>query len=184
MSRGEIYAFLSRVFADTIGSKEIEALRDSELLSTLGEKSVKWFLAYNDEELLEALNVDFTSLFVMNNPPIESSVVDNKNEVLVGLQNPVMLFYHKSGYEFNLLHTHLQIPDHIAIEFGFLQNLVNNNEIHLQKEFLKKHLANWGIPYLIGCKSAADTPFYEDLCDFSAEFLASELDFLEAEIAK
>jgi len=183
-NREYIYAFLSRVFADALGKKEIEGLKDSELLKTIGEESCSWFNGSGIDEITEILNVEYASLFMMSNQPIESSVIDNKSEILVGLQNPVMLFYHKSGYEFNLLHTHLQIPDHIAIEFGFMQNLIVNNEIALQREFLSKHLAKWAIPYLVGCKFAANTVFYGELCDFAAEFIASDLEFVEEESAK
>lgn len=176
IDRQEYYAFLSKVFANFLELEDIRALKNSELLEIIGRDALEWFNTKSEDELREELNVDFTTLFLMSNQPIESSIIDNKKEVLVGLQNPVTLFYHKSGYEFNLMHTHLQIPDHIAIEFGFMQMLIFNNELLLQEEFLKTHLASWAIPYLLSIKFAAQTPFYRDLCDFAAEFLASDLE--------
>lgn len=174
-SRLFIYAFLSRVFSDILDSKAIRDLRGNpELLAMIGDATGFWVNGHTDDELLEALNIDYSTLFIMNAVPIESAVLDAKNEVLVGLENPVMNFYFTHGYEINLNLTKLVAPDHLAIELGFMQNLVMRGETMAQKEFMEKHLMQWAPIYLLGVKANAETPFYRDFCDFAAEFLISD----------
>ena len=93
--RAQMYAFLSRMFSDILDKKLLTQLRDDKNIVelVLQEQQTAWFYESSLEELEEALNVDFTSLFLMNSMPIESSILDDKEEVLVGLQNPVMQFY-------------------------------------------------------------------------------------------
>ncbi|NWF66640.1 MAG: molecular chaperone TorD family protein, partial [Campylobacterales bacterium] len=125
MQRAFIYAMLSNIFSDSLNEKEINDFKNNEeLLSVIGEASKEYFNSKSVEEIKEELNVDFTTTFLINAHPIESAVTDLKQDVLVGLQNPVMQFYYKYGYDINLLNTEIQVPDHLAIELGFMQNLV------------------------------------------------------------
>lgn len=178
-----IYAMLSRVYSDILDEKFLRDLMENDsFLELLGEDTKEYFKNSTLETILEQTNIDFTSIFLMNAQPIESSVLDNKSEVLVGLQNPVMQFYYQHGYNINLLNTQIQTPDHIAIEFGFMQNLVSQENFKIQRKFLKKHLLEWVPQYLIGCKSIAQSPFYKDLFDFTVEFLISDYDMLVREL--
>ena len=173
--RATVYAFLSRMFSDIPGKKLLVELKEDKSLleMLLGEEAMAWFEQTPINELEEVLNMDFTSLFLMNSMPIESSVLDDKDEVMVGLQNPVMQFYFEHGYELALKFSHIQTPDHLSIECAFMQNLVLKNEVDAQKAFLQKHLLAWAPVYLLGIKGMAQTPFYEALCDFGAEFLVA-----------
>lgn len=170
-----IYAFLSKIFADSLDDEFLEDLsQNQELLETIGENSKTWFASNDLASIKEALNIDFTTIFLMNERAFESAVIDSKEEILVGLQNPVMQFYFNHNYELNLTATHLQTPDHISIELAFMQNLISKNEIKSQIEFLQNHILSWVIPYLIAIKGMCQTPFYADICDFTNEFLASD----------
>ena len=102
-ARVRMYAFLSRMFSHILDTRMVQELRDEkEIVSMVMQDEVTWFYETPLEELLEALNTDFTSLFLMHSMPIETSILDDKEEVLVGLQNPVMQFYFEKGYELNL----------------------------------------------------------------------------------
>jgi TorA maturation chaperone TorD len=174
-----IYAFLSRVMSNIVDRRFITDLKNNQqLLEIIGEETQHWFNETNEEELLEALNVDYTSLFLLNTQPVESFVLDAKNETLLGLQNPAMAFYFKHGFELNMDQTELMAPDHLSIELAFMQTMVYRNEMQGQIEFMNEHLFAWVIPYMMGMKSMASTPFYRDLCDFMVEFLASDYEFL------
>ena len=127
------------------------------------------------------MNEEYTSLFILNAQPVESFVLDAKNETLVGLQNPVMAFYFKHGFEVNMDQTELMAPDHLSIELGFMQTLVHRGELKAQLEFLDEHLLAWVVPYMLGMKYMADSPFYRDVCDFMAEFLVADYDYLKSE---
>ena len=173
-----IYAFLSRTMADTVDKRYISDLRaNSDLLELLGEDTLKWFTQNDDASILDALNEDFSSMFVINTQAVESFVLDAKNETLVGLQNPVMNFYYRHGFELNMDQTELMAPDHLSIEFAFMQTLIFRDEQAPQYDFLQQHLFNWVVPYMIGMKSMAITPFYKDMCDFIVEFIVADFDY-------
>ncbi len=175
-----IYAFLSRVFTEELDEKALADLAGNEgLLKTIGEETFEWFSKNDPETIKEELNVDYNSLFVVHNQPIESSVMDSKNEILVGLQNPVMQFYFSHGYDLNLESSKLYVPDHAGIEFGFVQSMISQNDLIAQAEFLRTHLIKWIVPFLIAVKPMAGTPFYRDLCDFTVEFLLSDYSLLK-----
>ena len=177
--RRTLYAFLSRVMSDIPDRRFITDLKNNQqLLEVIGEETQEWFNTLSDEDLHEALNTDYTSMFLLNAQPVESFVLDAKNETLVGLQNPVMAFYFTHGFELNMDQTELMAPDHLSIELAFMQTLVHRNEMSAQIQFLDEHLFMWVIPYMLGMKSMADTPFYRDICDFMVEFLASDYEFL------
>jgi hypothetical protein len=131
-----IYAFLSRTMASNADKRFISDLRqNSELLELLGEKSVEYFAHKSDETILDELNEDFSSMFVINTQAVESFVLDAKNETLVGLQNPVMNFYYRHGFELNMDQTELMAPDHLSIELAFKQTLIYRGEIQPQYNF-------------------------------------------------
>lgn len=173
-----IYAFLSRTMAQTADKRYIKDLREnSDFLELLGDSTVEWFKQNSDEYILDALNEDFSSMFVINTQAVESFVLDAKNETLVGLQNPVMNFYYKHGFELNMDQTELMAPDHLSIEFAFMQTLIFRDEKKPQYDFLKEHIFNWVVPYMIGMKSMAITPFYKDICDFTIEFIVADFEY-------
>ncbi len=179
--RALVYAFLSRMFANILDKKLLlELQKDDAILEMLLAEEKAWFFSTPLEELEELLNIDFSSLFLMNSMPIESSIMDDKDEVLVGLQNPVMQFYFEHGYELSLQRSALQAPDHISIECGFMQNLILKNEIQAQRAFLEKHLLNWAPVYLLGIKNMAQTPFYQALCEFGGEFFMADYEMIVA----
>ncbi len=173
--RAYIYAFLSRVFTKEIDAAFLQDMRSNEdVLKLIGIDSFNYVTNNKQSEVLEELNIDFHSLFHMNNHPYESAVLDSKNEIMVGLQNPVMQFYVNHGFDINLEYSELSIPDHIAIELGFMQKLVQQGQTQAQEEFLQNHLLQWAPPFMMGIKSMAITPLYKDLCDFTSDFLLND----------
>lgn len=176
-----IYAFLSRTMASTVDKRFIKDLRENrDLLEILGDDSIDFFNKNSDESIIDLLNEDFSSMFVINTQAVESFVLDAKNETLVGLQNPVMNFYYSHGFELNMDQTELMAPDHLSIELAFMQTLVFRDEKKPQFDFLDEHLMKWVVPYMIGMKSMALTPFYNDLCDFMVEFLVADYEYCSA----
>lgn len=178
-----IYAFLSRFFTDIIDETfYTELKKNQDLLATIGVDSFNWVNDNDDSKALEALNVDFTSMFVLHAQPIESFVLDAKQETLVGLQNPVMQFYFEHGYDVDMNQTSIMAPDHISIELAFMQAMIHKDEKVPQLHFLEKHLAAWSIPYFMGMQAMAQTPIYREVCEFVVEFLAADIDYLRGVI--
>jgi TorA maturation chaperone TorD len=179
-NRVYMYAFLSRVFSDPLDDIFLSDLKNnSAILEMIGDSTLSWFDSTDQQRIISELNVDFSTVFLMHAKPFETSVIDSKDEILVGLQNPVMQFYFSHNFELNLSNSNIQTPDHISIELSFMQNLISSGDTATQKEFLKKHILNWFIPYLIGIKEMFTTPFYRDLVDFSIEFLCSDYEQLK-----
>jgi len=177
--RAFIYAFLSTVFSDKLSKKSIEDLKNNpDFLDLIGENAKRFFTENDIETLDEELNIDFTSAFLVNSHPVESSVMDAKHQISTGLENPVMNFYIENGFDINLNGTTLLTPDHIAIELGFMQTLVLQEDEKTQKEFMKKHILRWMVPFFIGAKTLVETPFYIDFLDFATEFLLSDYESL------
>jgi TorA maturation chaperone TorD len=157
----------------------IKDLRENtDLLSVIGEETEAWFEQNDDATIYDELNSDYTSMFIINTQPIESFVLDAKNESQVGLQNPVMAFYYNHGFEINMNQTEIMAPDHLSIELAFMQTLIYRNEQKPQGEFLDQHMIPWVVPYMIGMKSMANTPFYREISDFMAEFLVADYAYL------
>lgn len=183
--RASIFAFLSRIYAHEIDVKLLSDLRaNDELLATIGEGALVYIRSGEASLLLDELNIEYNTLFLMNNHPIESSIQDVKNEILVGLQNPVMQFYFSHGYEINLEASSLHVPDHIAIEFGFMQNLVLQDDKKAQLKFYREHLLTWIPQFLTGIKEMTGNPFYQDMCDFTIDFLLEDYGNLTFEVSE
>lgn len=179
-SRLFIYAFLSRMFADILDTKAIKQLRENrEFLELLGPRSVEYFNTRSDENIKEETNIDYTSVLIMHTHPVESAIFDNSKDIVTGMENPVMQFYIDHGYEVNMNQTHIMAPDHIAVEIGFMQNLVMQNDLKSQKKFLQQHILNWIPPFLIACEEMVETPLYKDICSFATEFFVSDFAYLE-----
>jgi TorA maturation chaperone TorD len=174
-----LYAFLSTIFSDSISEKLASDIKgNEELLSMIGDSSLEYFKNSDLSKIVDELETDYSSIFLMYHHPIESVVLDSKDEILVGLQNPVMQFYFHHGYELNMSNTHIQTPDHISIELSFMQNLIMKDDTKTQKEFLQLHLIRWVPPYLIACKDMANSIFYKELFDFCIEFLIADYEQL------
>ena len=77
--------------------------------------------------------------------------------------------------------TAIMAPDHLGIEFGFMQMLTFRDERAAQLKFMSEHLLPWVIPYMQGMKSMASSPFYSDFCDFVIEFLSSDYETIVEE---
>ncbi|MEA1917146.1 MAG: molecular chaperone TorD family protein [Campylobacterota bacterium] len=179
--RKYIYAFLSRIISNMPDARFIKDLKNnSDMLDLIGESTKEYFEKESEETIYDELNMDYTSMFILNTQPVESFVLDAKNETLVGLQNPVMAFYFNHGFEINMNQTEIVAPDHLSIELGFMQTLIHRDEVQAQKEFIEAHLISWVIPYMIGMKDMARTPFFKDICDFIVEFLCADYEYLNS----
>ncbi len=177
--RAFVYGFLSTVFSDKLSKESIADIKNNpNFLDLIGENARRFFDENDIDVLDEELNIDFTSAFLVNSHPVESSVTDAKHQISTGLENPVMNFYIENGFEINLNNTNLLTPDHIAIELGFMQNLVLSGDLKLQKDFMRKHILKWMIPFFVGAKNLVETPFYKDFLDFATEFLLSDYEGL------
>lgn len=177
--RAGYYALASSLLSHEIDEFTLNNLKkDTNLLEVIGKETKEWLLGTPNSEILDGLNTDFSSLFLLYDPPIEAAIRDNSKEIPTGPENPVFQFYRKHNYHLNLNLTHLNSPDHLSIELGFMQKLAEEENDEASKAFLADHLLSWAPSYLLAQSSASITPFYRDFCHFVAEFLVADYDQL------
>ena len=173
--RAHIFAFLSRIYGGEIDAILLDdLLGNTELLETIGEEASAYLKGGERDSLLEALNIEYNTLFLMNNHPVESILHYAKGGTLTGLQNPVVQFYFDQGYEIDMSGSALLAPDHISVEFAFMQQLVPGDEKEIELRFYREHLLTWIPQFLIAIRDMTNNPFYRDLCDFTVDFLLED----------
>ncbi|WP_457624477.1 TorD/DmsD family molecular chaperone [Persephonella sp.] len=194
-ARINMYGLLSRLLIEEIDTQTLEKIRNSPELLELFPKTKEWekFFTEDPKKLIEEeLNVDFTTVFLLNVYPYESVFMHDEGHIDPTATNQTFLFYREHGYSIDLNKTRALSPDHIAVEMEFMMTLAKeelealekgnkaeaNRLRKIQKKFLEEHLANWGIIYLLAAKDMAETPFYQDVCELSLEFILSDYDYL------
>ncbi len=194
-ARANMYGLLSRLLIEEMDFYTLEKIKENQDLLDLFPKTKEWELFWekDTQKLIEEdLNVDFTTIFILNAYPYESVFVNDEGYINPTITNPALMFYRDHGYSIDLNETRALSPDHIAIEMEFMMTLIqeelnalareNEEEIirlrKIQKEFLKEHLANWGTVYLLSAKELAETPFYQDVCELATEFILNDYEYL------
>lgn len=194
-ARFNMYGLLSRLLIEEVDSDLLRKIKENKDLLDLFPKTKEWktFFEKEPEKLIEEdLNVDFTTVFLLNVYPYESVFMNDQGYIDPSVTNPTLIFYREHGYMIDLNETRVLSPDHIAVEMEFMMTLIkeelealknkNENQVKklrdIQKKFLEEHLANWGTIYLLSAKDMAETPFYQDVCDLSLEFILSDYEYL------
>ncbi|WP_297493022.1 molecular chaperone TorD family protein [Persephonella sp.] len=194
-ARLNMYGLLSRLFIEEIDKDLLNKIKENNDLIDLFPRTKEWklFFEKEPEKLIEEdLNVDFTSVFLLNVYPYESVFMNDQGYIDPSVTNPTFMFYKEHGYMIDLNKTRVLSPDHIAVEMEFMMTLIKEEIEALQKEdkaqverlrniqkrFLEEHLANWGTIYLLSAKDMAETPFYQDVCELSLEFILSDHEYL------
>lgn len=200
-ARINMYGLLSRLFIEEIDEQTLRKIKETPELLDLFPKTKEWdkFNEKDIKQLIEEdLNVDFTTVFLLNVYPYESVFMNDEGHIDASITNPTLVFYREHGYSIDLNETRALSPDHIAVEMEFMMTLAkeelealqkgNQQEAErlrkIQKQFLEEHLANWGTIYLLSAKDMAETPFYQDVCELALEFILSDYDALAEELGE
>lgn len=194
-ARINMYGLLSRLFIEEIDEETLKKIKETPELLELFPKTKEWD-KFNEKDIKslieEDLNVDFTTVFLLNVYPYESVFMNDEGHIDASITNPTLVFYREHGYSIDLNETRALSPDHIAVEMEFMMTLAkeeldalqkrNKQEAdrlrQIQKKFLEEHLANWGTIYLLAAKDMAETPFYQDVCELALEFILSDYDYI------
>lgn len=186
--RKNMYGFLSRLFIEELDVDTLEKIRNLPNLEETFPKTAEWkeFFTKDAKKLIdEELNVDFTTIFIINAYPYESVFMHDEGHIDPSITNPAFIFYKEHGYEIDLSKTRALAPDHIAVELEFMMFLIdeelkalekwNIEEVkkirNIQKKFLEEHLGQWAPVYLLSARDMAETPFYYDLCETTIHFI-------------
>ncbi len=198
-ARINMYGLLSRLFIEEIDVDTLKKIKENPQLLDLFPKTKQWrqFFEKGPQKLIEEeLNVDFTTVFLLNVYPYESVFMNDEGYIDPSVTNPALIFYREHGYSIDLNKTRALSPDHIAVEMEFMMTLAKEELDALkqgdtekvkklkeiQKKFLEEHLANWGVVYLLSAKDMAETPFYQDVCELALEFILSDYELLSEDL--
>ncbi len=198
-ARINMYGLLSRLFIEEIDVDTLKKIKENPQLLDLFPKTKQWKLFFEkeaDKLIEEELNVDFTTVFLLNVYPYESVFMNDEGYIDPSITNPALIFYREHGYSIDLNKTRALSPDHIAVEMEFMMTLAQEEREALkqgdtgkvrklreiQKKFLEEHLANWGVIYLLSAKNMAETPFYQDVCELALEFILSDYELLSEDL--
>lgn len=198
-ARINMYGFISRLFMEEVDENLIQMIKSKPELLDLFPLTKEWDLFFNKETkslIDEELNVDYTTIFLLNAYPYESVFMNDEGHINPTLTNPTLQFYLEHGYEIDLNKTRVLSPDHIAVEMEFMITLINDqlnaysmfNEeeekkaLTAQKEFMENHLLRWSTIYLLSAIDLAETPFYKDVCEMALEFLLSDYEYIENQL--
>lgn len=194
-ARINMYGFLSRLLIEEVDTQLLEMIKNNPDLMELFPTCKDWdtFFSKDTKTLIEEeLNVDYTTVFLLNVYPYESVFMNDEGYINPSLTNPTLQFYLEHGYEVDLNKTRVLSPDHIGVEMEFMITLINDQlnaysmfsieeerkSLLTQKEFMENHLLRWSPIYLLSAKDMAETPFYQDLCQTTLEFLLTDYEYI------
>lgn len=128
-ARINMYGFISRLFMEEVDENLIQMIKSKPELLDLFPLTKEWDLFFNKETkslIDEELNVDYTTIFLLNAYPYESVFMNDEGHINPTLTNPTLQFYLEHGYEIDLNKTRVLSPDHIAVEMEFMITLIND----------------------------------------------------------
>lgn len=198
-ARVNMYGFLSRLIMEEVDLNVLEVIKSKQEMLELFPATKEWetFLTKDPKSLIEEeLNVDYTTVFLLNVYPYESVFMNDEGHINPTLTNPTLQFYLEHGYEIDLNKTRVLSPDHLAVEMEFMITLINDQlnaysvfnrdgeikALQTQREFMEKHLLRWSPIYLLSAKDMAETPFYQDVCQTTLEFLLSDYEYIDNQL--
>ncbi len=194
-ARINMYAFISRLLVEEVDEKLLENIKNNKEILELFPNTKQWetFYQKSTKEIIdEDLNIDYTTIFILNVYPYESVFMNDEGYINPTPTNPTLQFYLENGYEVDLNKTRVLSPDHLALELEFIITLIqeqlksysmNNIEeekryLDLQRKFMENHILQWAPIYLMAARDMAETPFYYDVCQLSLEFIMSDYEYL------
>ncbi|WP_299238767.1 molecular chaperone TorD family protein [Sulfurihydrogenibium sp.] len=193
--RINMYAFISRLLIEEVDENLLEKIKNNPDLLELFPNTKEWesFKTKSTKELIdEDLNVDYTTVFILNAYPYESVFMNDEGHINPTPTNPTLQFYLEHGYEIDLNKTRVLSPDHIAVELEFMITLIqeqlkaysmNDQEgekkaLNLQKEFMENHILQWAPIYLMAARDMSETPFYYDVCQMALDFIMTDYEYI------
>jgi len=194
-ARINLYALLSRLLMNEVDEKLLETIENDKNIMEFFPSYKKWDRRrdLSRKDLIEQyLNVDFTNLFLLHMTPYESFYKREDQMMETAGENPVLQLFNEHDFRVDLGKARAVSVDHIGIEFEFMYMLCSAEKKALidgemeaaseiatiQKDFLEKHLLDWGPLFLLNVKSEAGTALYFDVADLALEFMMSDFEYL------
>ncbi|MDY0194920.1 MAG: molecular chaperone TorD family protein [Sulfurovaceae bacterium] len=200
-NRTTIYGLISRLMISEIDCAFLKIIEKNEAILALFPNYKKWEkrLGVSCGELITTqYNVDFTNLFLMHLVPYESFYTREDQMIESGGDNPVITLYNALDFRVELDKARVVSPDHIGVELEFMYMLCTALEkaldaddkegiqelLEIQKGFMQDHLLVWAPLFLIAMKKEARTPLYHDGAELALEFLLSDFEYINEQLAR
>lgn len=193
MERSRLYGLLATVFRREPSAEFLCHLKTPELAIALAGAGVDLgdeFEVGRFADLSEALGVEYTRLFLgpgHHISPHESVQLKRGSGILWGPEtSAVRQTYRAAG--FDLGESETDIPDHLSVELDFLSLLSseeahawrdrNQNRaakfLHLQHDFISRHLGKWAAAFCAKVTEAAEFSYYPAFADLLRVYLSGE----------
>lgn len=199
--REELYKFQARVYRREVDQKLLDTIRSLEIRSNASElpEALKVIResATNSDDPLTDFAVDYARIFLgagiakgITAYPYESVYTSRDRLVMQDAYEAVMKIYRANGI--GKLDADLY-EDHIALELEFMGVLCRRaiefaevgdkkaleENLDLQKEFLKDHLLNWTKEFFDSIRSCPGSNFYKGFASFTEAFLKMEKELFD-----
>ena len=199
--RSNIYGLLASVYRQEVTADLLHQVKDPQflgVLSDLGLQLASDYLQKPQEELLSDLAVEYARLFlgpgkhVSPHESVQHQKDDGQGGLLWGESTAeVKRFIESTGLSYNSEYTGL--PDHISVEFEFMQQLTLREEqawreededgaldcLRTERKFIEEHLIRW-VPFF--CDKVigeAELPFYREMAALTKNFIEFEREEVE-----
>jgi TorA maturation chaperone TorD len=194
--RSTIYGFLAAIYRQEVSSDLLQQIKDPQFLGVLTQLGIELnngFFKKPDQELLDALAVEYARLFlgpgkhVSPHESVHHKRDDGQWGQLWGESTAeVKKIIESAGLEYKTEYTGL--PDHISVELEFMQQVVLREEQAWQnddketallcqeneKKFVDEHLFCWIPDFCEKVVTEADLPFYREMARLTKTFIEFE----------
>jgi len=185
ISREIAYKTFARLFyypdielADLVFNHIISAfINATEPENQLSTQLSEWIDSFDKkEDLLEALQVEYTALFITNFPtvpaPIYKSVYD-ENELFGNSTTAIVEIYEENN--FRVSDNMTEPADHLAIELEFIYRLIEAEKpMKIQISFINEQILSWIEQFSDKVKSYATLPFYPVITKLIINYLRKD----------
>lgn len=196
--RSSVYGLLAAAFRSEPDAELLARLCRPEIRAGLVDAGVALDfdgLDGPDDDVLEALGLEFTALFVGpgdHAAPYASVYLGGEGASLWGPETVwVRRFIENAGFDFRA--EYHGFPDHISVEMEFMAEMTAREAAaldgadtstaatcrHLQREFVGDHMAKWIPPFCDKVVRGARMPFYDAFARLGDDFVEDEAAYLE-----
>jgi len=193
-ARASLFGLLSSLFRDEPTQSVIKALRASPLRDSMEKVGIHLgdeFYSSDLKQLQETLMVEFSTLFLIPGSfasPYEAVWYPDGSGLLRGPETArVKEYYEGLGFVFD--ETVPLEPDHISVEFEFLEHLCEVeakawmegkqdqalDSLRYQNDFLQCHLGRWTPKFLKRVENNAEHSFYREVAKMADAFIQNEM---------
>ena len=197
--RSNIYGLLATVYRQEITPELLKQFMDPQFLEVLiniGAEGIGDHLFQKSEaELIEELAVEYTRLFlgpgkhISPHESVHHQRDDDQWGKLWGKSTAeIKKVIESTGL--NYIEDYKGLPDHISVEFEFMQQLILHEKKawreadtdkaiscrQIEKKFVEEHLSRWVPSFCKKVIKETDLPFYRSLAELTKSFIEYEME--------